>query len=453
MSISKQPMLPPKPIKGNLNKKPMEGVNSFPEAKFAALKYAEIPRLNSTTDTDELVKTHNSVKPLYFTDPKYGYGTQEKVKPPVWVTDKTSNNSSVKGKIFVLLGLSLISVLLLVLILFTSFSVGISGALLSMVLACVPFAVIFLCISWLDKWNSKPFNLKLASFLWGGGVSVGLTFLITFGYNAIFGSPTDLFGSAAIQAPFVEEFAKGLGVILLAVLFRKHFRGPVDGIVYMAVVAAGFAFTENILYFSESIAQNGLAGVVSTFFLRGILSPFAHVVFSIPMGILIGIALKRGYKIWGILGFAFIGYAPAVLLHALWNGSSTLIDGDLWFVFYGVIQIPIFAGAFFAAIWFRRAEAFVTYRRLTEYGWAGWFTPIEVESFGTWKGRKQAMRWAKRRSLQANDIMKEIAKDVVALSSVRENIITKGINTDVVLSEEQELLNRITENKNFLLTL
>lgn len=453
MSTSRQPVLPPEPIKGNSNKKPMEGANSFPEARFAALQYAEIPRLNSLSDNTELAKTNEVAQPLYFTDPKYGYGTQEKVKQPIWVTDKSNKNSSNKAKIFTLLGLSLISTLLLVILLLTSFSVGISGALTSMVLACVPFAVIFFCVSWLDKWNSKPFGLKIASFLWGGGISVGLTFLITFGYNALFGGPTDMFGSAAIQAPFVEEFAKGLGVVLLAVLFRKHFRGPVDGIVYMAIAAAGFAFTENILYFSESIAQNGLTGVASTFFLRGVLSPFAHVVFSLPMGILIGIALKHGYKIWGILGFTFIGYAPAVLLHALWNGSSTLIDGDLWFVFYGVIQIPIFAGAFFAALWFRRAEAFVTYRRLTEYGWAGWFTPIEVESFGTWKGRKQAMRWAKRRSLQANDIMKEIAKDVVALSSVRENIITKGVNTEVVLSEEQELLNRITENKNFLLTL
>lgn len=451
MGNSKSSLLPPEPIKGNANAQEMRGVNSFPEANAMPLQYVSVPQPSDAVEPNH--GTSDSQKDiLYFTQPKYGSTPQENFNPPVLNSRKALNYKPTAWRAIAWVGLGLVSLLLLTILIFASLTVGIAGALVATTLACIPFAIIFLCISWVGKWDPEPFGLRVASFLWGGGISIALTFLITFLYGLIFTNPTSMFGLAAIQAPFVEEFAKGLGVLSIAFFLRKRFDGPVDGIVYMATIASGFAFTENVLYFSKSLIEGGIGGLTTTFFLRAVLSPFAHVIFSLPMGILAGIAIKRGYGAKGILGMWGIGYIPAVLLHGLWNGSSTLIAGELWFVFYGLIQIPIFLGAVFAVEWFRKNEAYSTYKRLTEYGWAGWFTPLEVESFATWDGRKNSVKWAKRHSLQSGDIMKNITKDVVVLSNVREKII-RGKSTPEILKHEEELLNRITSNKNFLLTL
>ena len=46
-------------------------------------------------------------------------------------------------------------------------------------------------------------------------------------------------------APIIEESLKGLAVLLVFLLFRKEFDSILDGIVYAAITALGFAATEN----------------------------------------------------------------------------------------------------------------------------------------------------------------------------------------------------------------
>ena len=58
-----------------------------------------------------------------------------------------------------------------------------------------------------------------------------------------------------VQAPIVEEVGKGLGLLLLFVTARRAFDGPVDGVVYGALIGAGFALTENIQYFAISSSR------------------------------------------------------------------------------------------------------------------------------------------------------------------------------------------------------
>ena len=99
-----------------------------------------------------------------------------------------------------------------------------------------------------------------------------------------------------MQAPLVEESAKGLGVLLLLWFNRRNFDGPVDGIVYAASVAAGFAFSENILYFGRrscSTASDRDFAVI--FIARGLFSPFAHALFTACTGFALGLA--RGARL------------------------------------------------------------------------------------------------------------------------------------------------------------
>ena len=58
---------------------------------------------------------------------------------------------------------------------------------------------------------------------------------------------------------------------------RSEIHGLLDGIIYGALVGIGFAFVEDIVYYLQSL-QAGQLGV--TFFLRGIMAPFAHPLFT-----------------------------------------------------------------------------------------------------------------------------------------------------------------------------
>jgi hypothetical protein len=84
-----------------------------------------------------------------------------------------------------------------------------------------------------------------------------------------------------VVAPVVEEFTKGLFLVGLLLFRRREFDGIVDGVVYAGIVAAGFAFSENILYLGRAVSEPESAGVLATLFVRGVASPFAHPLFHL----------------------------------------------------------------------------------------------------------------------------------------------------------------------------
>ena len=236
---------------------------------------------------------------------------------------------------------------------------------------------------WIGKWDPEPAFMRIAAFIWGAIGSVTFTMLFTLlVWEPL--APSSQFTGATIQAPVVEEFAKGIFILVVALFFKKYMNSPVDGVVYILLVAAGFAFTENILYFTQSLAAGGTEALSQTFVLRGVLSPFAHSMFSLPMGILLGLAVRKHYNAGKILLMFLAGYLPAMLLHGLWNGSSFFIeDMNLWFLFYGIVQLPLFIGAVYVVAWLRQQEALRTYKYLTAYGHKGWFTAEEIQTFGS----------------------------------------------------------------------
>ncbi|MFX6803714.1 PrsW family glutamic-type intramembrane protease, partial [Acinetobacter baumannii] len=89
---------------------------------------------------------------------------------------------------------------------------------------------------------------------------------------------------------------------------------------------AGFAFTENIQYFAVSFIEGGTVQVVSVFFLRAVLSPFAHVMFTSLTGFAFGLAARRALRTGPAMRYALPGLVGAMLLHALWNGSATFFN-------------------------------------------------------------------------------------------------------------------------------
>ena len=206
-------------------------------------------------------------------------------------------------------------------------ALGFSTLAVTALLALVPLTLVLLAIRWVDRWEPEPAGALWFAFLWGAAVSVAIALIIDLGVQLTIsvatGGAADEAVQAVIQAPLVEEVAKGLGVLLIYAFSRAHFDGPVDGLVYAATVAAGFAFTENILYFGVAMIEGGAEDLGSTFIIRGIFSPFAHVLFTAFTGIMIGVGVRRGGGA-AVVGWFLLGLLGATLLHALWNGSAVL---------------------------------------------------------------------------------------------------------------------------------
>jgi RsiW-degrading membrane proteinase PrsW (M82 family) len=337
---------------------------------------------------------------------------------------------------------------LIVLVYFLSF-LGPGLTFVGGILALVPLTIVLLGIRWIDRWEPEPFGILLFAFFWGAGVSIVLALTVdTAAQIAIGGhstNTTELIQSV-VQAPIVEESAKGFGVLLIFLVARKYFDGPVDGIVYAAAVAGGFAFSENIQYFGLQIStEGGFDGsVAEIFFIRGLLSPFAHVMFTAMTGVFIGIAARQGNRILGI-GLFFVGLIPAILLHALWNGALEIVYD--FYGYYALVQVPLFAIALVGVVLLRRREVRLTQRRLGEYAAAGWFNPAEVQTLATPAGRRRSLSWAKSHGQGGQ--MKTYIRDVTHLAFVRNRIVTQRDHVSAQ-ADEAVLLGKITTERTAL---
>ena len=321
-------------------------------------------------------------------------------------------------------------------------AIGPAASIIGMLLAFVPLAAVLFAIRMIDRWEPEPRGLLVLAVAWGAVAAVGITLGVDLLVSMVLGVDDSLMRdafSAVVQAPIVEEFAKGLGVYLIFVTARRAFDGPVDGVVYGALIGAGFAFTENIQYFAISFIEGGVVDVSTTFFVRGILSPFAHVMFTSITGFALGLAARRGASPGRAVGPWVLGMLGAMSLHALWNGSA--VFGD-FFLLYLTLQIPLFVGFILGIIALRREEARVTRSRLGDYAAAGWFTPQEVDMLATGQGRKAALAWAAGLRGDRTRTMKTFIADATALAAARQRAIS-GRDKNA-REDEQVLLARTT---------
>ena len=239
---------------------------------------------------------------------------------------------------------------------------ALSGApgvtLVAAIAAAVPVGPLVACYLWLDRYEPEPRRLLLAGLAWGAVVAT-VAAVVLGGIGGLvvgYGETT----SITVVAPVTEEASKGVFLLLLLWWRRAELDGLLDGIVYAGMVGIGFAFTENILYLAaaydgtDGTGPGGLPGLTVLFVVRCLLSPFAHPLFTAFTGIGVGLAVatrSRGVRVAAPL----LGYAAAVLAHALWNGSA--VSGLGGFVgVYLVLMLPALGGLVALAVWARRSE-------------------------------------------------------------------------------------------------
>jgi RsiW-degrading membrane proteinase PrsW (M82 family) len=316
---------------------------------------------------------------------------------------------------------------------------GTAGFLVGFAASLIPLSAVLLAVYVIDRWEPEPKRLLFFAFTWGSAVSVAVTLLIQpfFALTFQFSDEADLKTyMATVQAPVVEEFAKSLGLLLLLLMARKHFDGPVDGVVFAFTIAGGFAFTENILYFGRAIAESAspATDLAQIFLLRGVMSPFAHAIFTGTTGLIMGFAARRWHTGASVTAFV-IGLLPAMFLHNRWNSMGQGFLGE-----YILVQVPIFVLAIIGIVLLRVAENRLTRQRLREYAAAGWFTPAEVDMLATSGGRRTALSWAG--SYDRRPQMKAFLKAATQLAFTRQRILS-GRDVQLHQAEEQRQLHRI----------
>ncbi|WP_232661565.1 PrsW family intramembrane metalloprotease [Pseudonocardia sp. TRM90224] len=309
-----------------------------------------------------------------------------------------------RGVLGPVVGLVALGICGLIVLGIVSNSVGVGGIVVGAICALLPVGPVVAVFLWIDRWEPEPPSLLLFAFLWGACFSALTALLINSGaalvLETVLGNGSgDIYGAVAV-APIVEEAVKGVFLVGLLMFRPREFDGIVDGIVYAGLVAAGFAFTENILYFGRAFAEAGMGeeslSVLSVLFVRGVLSPFAHPLFTAMTGIAAGIAATNrsvGLRIV-VIG---AGYIVAVALHALWNSSATFLqDGFFWV--YLFIMVPVFAAMVIVVIWQRRREQQTVAAQLPGFAQAGWIAPSEIQLLSSMAGRRGWQAAVRRRS-------------------------------------------------------
>jgi RsiW-degrading membrane proteinase PrsW (M82 family) len=264
---------------------------------------------------------------------------------------------------------------------------------LGLTLALAPVPLLVAGVLVLDRFEPEPRRLLVFTFFWGATAaalialvlnSVGLLIL-----RRLTDGTTAEFVSASIGAPIVEECAKGAVILGLLRVRRHELDGPIDGIVYGALVALGFAMTENILYYAGAAVQGGAPGLIGTFVLRGIFSPFLHPMFTAATGIGLGyaaIARRSAARILAPAG----GLAVAILLHGVWNAAAEehrVIDVYLF------IMLPVFIGILVVAAVERRRIKRLLGRVLPMYVSSGFLAPGDLSMLSAVSRRRRARKY------------------------------------------------------------
>ncbi|SHM87777.1 PrsW family intramembrane metalloprotease [Cryptosporangium aurantiacum] len=127
-----------------------------------------------------------------------------------------------------------------------------------------------------------------------------------------------------VAVGLIEESAKLLVPLLLVFLLKP--RRPADGLLIGVASGAGFATLETMGYaFVELIRSNGNIGAVDdVLFLRGVLSPAAHMAWTGLTAAALWYAAEHRWHAAALARFAGV-FAVAVGLHATWDSIGSTV--------------------------------------------------------------------------------------------------------------------------------
>jgi RsiW-degrading membrane proteinase PrsW (M82 family) len=197
---------------------------------------------------------------------------------------------------------------------------GVSTIIMAIIVPLIPALGINILVNFIDRYEREPWFLRLAAFLWGAIIAIPPAVFIE---NFIDGFVTNLWGLdsqvvlhsfiSGLDAGITEETVKGLGLLLLFFILRDEFDNVTDGIVYGALIGAGFAMVENFFYFLNNTNDMSILIVG-----RIVLGWFSHSTFTICFGAALGYIRHTRVR-WQHIIVPLSGYLLAVSLHTIFD--------------------------------------------------------------------------------------------------------------------------------------
>ncbi|MER5885998.1 PrsW family intramembrane metalloprotease [Streptomyces sp. NPDC001941] len=337
---------------------------------------------------------------------------------------------------------------------------GTRGFLVGLGLAVLPVPLLMTAFRWLDRVEPGPWRNLLFAFAWGA-FAAALVAIIANSFATRWiatatadPSSADTLGATVI-APVVEESAKAAAILLIFLFRRRDFTGVVDGVVFAGFTATGFAFTENILYLGSAFGEDqeiGTSGINSvtaaTFFVRVVMSPFAHPLFTVLTGIGFGLAAlgARHRRVRRVL-LPLLGLTLAMAMHAVWNASGSLLGPWGFYAVYGAFMVPVFGLLTWLAIWSRQRELRTISGELPAYAAAGWLSPAEPLALSSMRSRSMARDYAGRTlGPAAARAVGEYEAFATSLAFLRHRARRGAMDPDFT-AREQELLHHLWQRK------
>ncbi|MGL4831623.1 MAG: PrsW family intramembrane metalloprotease [Propionibacteriaceae bacterium] len=314
--------------------------------------------------------------------------------------------------------------------------------------------VIGWCIAFflLDRWRPQRLLLPLFALGWGASVATFLSLHVNSWASAMLGAAGENEAAGAsvgiYVAPFVEEAAKASVLFLVAILVRYRLTSKLSTVTLAGLSAAGFAFTENIIYYARAYmfaSQNASAGdrmeaLQSLFLLRGILTCWGHPFFTSMTGIGMAIALRTRSKSVRIVA-PVTGYLVAAFCHMFFNAqASKNMDGAQMLKFFGIFALSflIMAIVFAFTNWLQQGR--LIRARLTDFVYMGWLPATDPVNFGSWR-RRRKMLWLALWNRQWRATIRMIRAET-ELAYLRDGVV-RGIIDDAADGRIRELFDEI----------
>jgi RsiW-degrading membrane proteinase PrsW (M82 family) len=154
---------------------------------------------------------------------------------------------------------------------------------------------------------------------------------------------------------FIEEFAKILGVLVIARRVRHD--SELDGVILGAAAGMGFAALESTGYAFTAFlrSQGSLSVTVAVTLLRGILSPLGHGTWTAILAAVLFRESRTGH--FRLNARVLAAYLTVVALHGLWDGLPGVIaavvrpDFDIFIAQMSIGAIGLLI------LWYRWREA------------------------------------------------------------------------------------------------
>ncbi|MFD9945616.1 PrsW family intramembrane metalloprotease [Nonomuraea sp. NPDC059023] len=269
--------------------------------------------------------------------------------------------------------------------------------LVALLLALAPVPVLLAAVLALDRMEPEPRSNLVFAFAWGAGVAVlvaGVVNSLNLHYivDAANLTPDNARSVAAtFGAPVVEETMKGLVLLGLLRFRRAELDGPTDGIIYASMVGLGFAMSENVSYYVAALTERGVEGLAVTVVLRGILSPFAHPLFTSMIGVAVAYAAQRSGSVR--VGYILAGWIGAMLLHGLWNGMASYGGFGGLLIAYLILLLVLLVMIGIVIKDRRRIVALIQ-RYLPPYAPTRLVDPADIHMLSALSRRRRARQWA-----------------------------------------------------------